>query len=287
MKIAKRHSIDQTEIATPVEKLEKLKNILSHMKSVLVAFSGGVDSSFLLKVAYDVLKDKAIGATAYSPVNPSGEYEEACRFATLIGVKHFTINTNELDDPQFVANPPERCFHCKSELFEKLTEIAGENNLACVVDGSNFDDIKDYRPGTKAAKKFKVRSPLKEVKLTKPEIRALSKEMNLPTWDRPASPCLASRIPYGCSITMEKLSRIDRAENFLRSFGVRELRVRDHDGIARIEVPAEKIHLFVNDSVRTKVIEKLKSLGYKYVTVDLQGYRTGSMNEVLKIDRDE
>jgi len=263
-------------------KLEKLRNRLAGLESALIAFSGGVDSTLLLKVAADVLGDKLTAVTAHSEVTPPHDYDEANKLAEALGVNYIVIKTDELQDDNFVANPPDRCYHCKNMLFARLTDIARKMNIKWILDGSNFDDISDYRPGSKAAAEFGVISPLKEAGLTKEDIRALSKEMDLPTWDKAASPCLASRVPYGDTITPEKLTRIGRSEEYLRSFGIRELRVRDHGDVARIEIPADKMSLMLDISKREKIIDKFKSFGYKYVALDLQGFRSGSLNEVLQ-----
>ncbi|MEW5923479.1 MAG: ATP-dependent sacrificial sulfur transferase LarE [Candidatus Zixiibacteriota bacterium] len=263
-------------------KVEKLTERLASLESALIAYSGGVDSTFLLKIAAEVLKDKLTAVTSHSEVTPPGDFENAGAFAESLGVKYIVIKTDELADAEFTSNPLDRCYHCKSKLFQRLSEIAHEHNIKWLLDGANFDDISDYRPGAKAAGEFGVISPLKEAGLTKDEIRILSKEMNLPTWDKPASPCLASRVPYGQVITPEKLTRIGQSEAYLRTFGIKELRVRDHGDMARIEVPPENINMFLDESTREKIIDKLKSFGYKYVAVDLQGFRSGSLNEVLK-----
>lgn len=268
-------------------KLESLRNILSNLESVLIAFSGGVDSTFLLRVASEVLKENIVAVTASSEIFPSSECDEARRIAESLGVKHIVIVTNELDNPDFTSNPPDRCYHCKKGLFVELSERAKELGLAHIIEGSNFSDINDYRPGMKAVKEFNVRTPLKEAGLTKAEIRTLSKGMNLPTWNKPASPCLSSRIPYGSEITREKLQRIELGERFLRGFGIKTLRVRDHDDIARIETPRDSMHMLL-DSVRAdEIVGRFRSLGYVYVAIDLQGYRTGSMNEALKSKENE
>ncbi|HYA13706.1 MAG TPA: ATP-dependent sacrificial sulfur transferase LarE [Syntrophales bacterium] len=271
---------------TPLSsKLKALERILADMQSVLVAYSGGTDSTFLLKVASKVLGDKAIAVTASSETYTPRELQEARKNAETIGAKHLVVHTNELDDPRFSSNPPGRCYYCKKELFAKLFALAKEHGLNHVIDGSNCDDEKDYRPGMRAAAEFSVRSPLKDAGFTKEEIRALSKEMNLPTWDKPPLPCLSSRFPYGTKITREKISRVASAEEFLANLGIRQLRVRDHDNIARIEVPRADMPVFLDEKTSKLVVEKFKALGYTYITLDLQGYRMGSMNEPLKETR--
>lgn len=263
-------------------KLESLKSMLSEMGGVLIAYSGGVDSTFLLKVASSVLGDRVIAVTASSETYPPRELREAKKNAKMLGVKHVVINTNELDDENFASNPPERCYYCKRELFSKLVELAKQYELNYVADGSNYDDLNDFRPGMKAASQFGVRSPLKEAILTKEEIRTLSKEMNLPTWDKPPQPCLSTRFPYGAKITREKLSRVELAEEFLVGFGVKQLRVRVHGDIARIEVPKEDMRIFLDEDISKEIVDRFKALGYTYITLDIQGYRMGSMNEPLK-----
>ena len=264
-----------------IEKLIKLTNIVKDLESVVVAFSGGVDSSLVAKVCYDVLGDKALAVTARSETYPPYEYEEAMKIAKEIGISHMTIDTSELGIKGFAENPPNRCYFCKSELFGKLTEIAHEKGYKNVADGANLDDAGEYRPGLDAAKELEVRSPLKESGLRKVDIREISKHLKLSNWDKPSYACMSSRFPYGQSITEEKLTIVAAAENYLRSIGLKQFRVRHHDTIARIEVLPEDITLLLQDGKRTEIVKKFKEIGYKYVTIDLEGYRSGSMNEVL------
>jgi len=269
-------------MSTAEHKLKKLDGILRGMQGVLVAFSGGVDSTFLLKTASDVLGKNVLAVTALSPSFPAAEQKSARELARSLGVRHRIIRSHELSIPAFVKNPPNRCYYCKKDLFTRLLNIAHRENIPWVADGSNSDDAHDFRPGSRAARELGIRKPLAEAHLGKSEIRLLSRKMGLTTSDKPAAACLSSRLPYGETITAGKLRQIGRAEEFLRALGFTQVRVRHHGIIARIEVPADEMGHFMERGIQAKVTRRLRSLGYQYVTLDLLGYRTGSMNEVIK-----
>lgn len=263
------------------EKLTKLKEIIRDLESAAVAFSGGVDSTFLLKVAHDVLGDKVIAVTARSSTYPEREFKEAQEYAKRFGVEHVVIVSEELEIEGFAKNPVNRCYYCKHELFTKIRQVAQERGLRHVLDGSNVDDLSDYRPGLHAAQELQVVSPLKAAGLTKEDIRQLSKEMNIPTWNKPAFACLSSRFPYGHEITVEKLKMVELGEQYLLDLGFRQIRVRHHGKIARIEVAKEERARFFDLDLMDQVGNYFRSIGFDYATLDLLGYRTGSMNEVL------
>lgn len=263
-------------------KLEKLRSIIKSMGSVAVSFSGGADSAFLLKVAHDVLGDKVIAVTARSSTYPEREFREAVDFAHKLGIRHRTIVSEELNIEGFSDNPLNRCYLCKHELFSKICRLAGEEDIKHVADGSNVDDLNDYRPGSKAMAELGIISPLREAGLSKKEIRTLSKEMQLPTWDKPAFACLSSRFPYGHKITQEKLAMVEKAEQYLLDLGFKQVRVRHHDDLARIEVFASERRKFFENGLMDKIHGSLKQIGFTYVALDLKGYRTGSMNESIE-----
>lgn len=240
-----------------------------------------MDSTFLIKVAYDALGENALAVTATSSTYPKKELQDAKKFAKTVGIPHIIIQSEELDIPTFSQNPPDRCYHCKKELFHKIQQIAKKRNLNAVLDGSNADDVSDYRPGAKAKQELGVRSPLQEVGLTKQEIRELSASMKLKSSEKPPFACLASRFPYGTKITKERLRQVESAETYLCSLGVTQCRVRYHDHIARIEVGSDELPLVLRNAC--KITKRFKTLGFTYITLDLEGYRTGSLNEVLEL----
>jgi pyridinium-3,5-biscarboxylic acid mononucleotide sulfurtransferase len=263
-----------------IDKELALCDTLLSLDSVIVAYSGGVDSAYLALVASRTLGDRALAVTADSPSYPERHRRMAIRIAEQFGLRHEIIHTSELERPEYRANPANRCYYCKHELYTHLSRIATDH-AAVVVDGNNADDRGDYRPGRQAAREFGVRSPLDEVNLTKDEIRALSKRAGLPTWDEPASACLSSRIPYHTEVTDEKLRMIERAEQALSALGFKMCRVRHHDDLARVEIARAEMTRAVEGETAAAIVRELKAIGYRYVSLDLQGYRTGSLNEGL------
>lgn len=264
-------------------KFSELQGILRNMHSVLIAYSGGMDSSFLLKVAKDVLNDNVLAVTADSEIYSSVETANAEKFASEIGVKHIVVRTNELDNKDFVKNSTDRCFHCKLSLYGEFIKIAEKNHITHVIDGINLDDKTDFRPGMSAAERLKIRSPLLEARLTKEDIRNYSKEMNLSTWNKAPNPCLSTRFPFGTELTRLNLSRVEQAEIRLSKFNFRQFRLRIHDDIARLEILPEDMPKAFEAKNREEIISMLKGFGYTYITIDLEGYRQGSMNEKLRI----
>jgi len=264
-------------------KYEKLKDILREMERVLLAFSGGVDSTFLLKVAHDVLGENVLAVIASSETYPEKEKDEAVEFAKNLNVRYKVIQTKELENPEFAKNPPQRCYFCKKELFSKLRDIAEAEGIPYILDGSNYEDTDDFRPGMKAAEELCIRSPLKDAQLGKSEIRQLSKKSNLPTWNKPSLACLSSRFPYNTEIDSKSLKQVARAEECLRKLGFVQVRVRHHGLTARIEIEPHEFPKIIEKKVRETIIKSFKKIGYIYIALDLAGFRSGSMNEPLSL----
>lgn len=263
------------------EKLEQLRTLFGEMEQALIAYSGGIDSTLVAKIAYDVLGDRALAVTAVSPSLLPEELEDAKIQAATIGISHQIVQTHEMENPNYTSNPVNRCYFCKSELHDTLKPLALKLGYPYVVDGVNADDLHDYRPGIQAAKERGARSPLAEVNISKVEVRQLSQQLSLPWWDKPAQPCLSSRFPYGEEITVAKLQRVGRAEIYLRKLGLKNLRVRSDGDTARIELPPEQIKEFVLTTDLPTIVSAFQNLGFMYVTLDLEGYRSGKLNQVL------
>ncbi len=265
-------------------KHESMREILRSLERVAVAFSAGVDSTLVLKVALDELgAENVVAVTGRSDSLAAGEYEQARELTASLGAEHVTLDTAEFEDANYLANPTDRCYYCKTELYDKLVDFVRERGLLAIVNGINADDYDDWRPGIRAADEHAVRAPCAEAGMTKADVRALSERLGLPTFDKPASPCLSSRVETGEPITPDKLRMIERAEGFLRSLGLRELRVRHHGKLARIEIPTEQIEAFMAPEVRARIDAEFRAIGYTWVAMDLRGFRSGSMNEPLQL----
>ncbi|AFY66051.1 ATP-dependent sacrificial sulfur transferase LarE [Geitlerinema sp. PCC 7407] len=270
-------------MATVQDKLKQVKALFREMDQALIAYSGGIDSTLVAKIAVDVLGDRALAVTAESPSLLPEDLEDARVQAAEMGIRHEVVQTHEIDNPNYSANPVNRCYFCKSELHDTLRPLALERGYPYVLDGVNGDDLRDYRPGIQAAKERGVRSPLAEVGISKAEVREMAKLLGLPWWDKPAQPCLSSRFPYGEEITVAKLQRVGRAERYLRTLGLKNLRVRSEQETARIELLPEQIQEFVMTTDLPALVATFQSYGYRYVTLDLEGYRSGKLNEVLSL----
>jgi uncharacterized protein len=273
-----------TEYMSVIAKEERLRELFRALDSVIVAYSGGVDSSYVAYIANEELGPRALCITGQSASLPSYQNAEIKSVVERFGFSHEVIRTDELENPNYSANNADRCYFCKDELYNKLESVARRRGIQHIVDGSTVDDLDDYRPGRQAAKQHAVRSPLIEVGLNKSEVRELSQRATLPTWDKPASPCLSSRIAYGTTVTIERLSKVDRGEEILREFGFREFRVRHHDTLVRLEIAAAEMDRVLRKEVVEQLAARFRELGFKYVTLDLQGFRSGSMNEALPIE---